>query len=787
MDALRHAQFSSPLDFAIFHLNHLPSKDRADFYYNGTTSHFTALFSHLVNLPECDPKLLAYTTDICELVYPFVGHKIANEAAILRPFLDKPPKSFTPEDIAEFSLQKWSLSYNKNAPFTYRLLSDLALMESTTESTLSQPPASNTTSGGDYDSKKALMVSMAYSILMFARNRLANSIQAHLAYFLAATKTGKRTMAALNALGICQSYETANNIQSYIADASRERYRRHAGLRPFVLSYDNMNYKARTKYQLLHKSAHQQNDTAGYVYFQPPSPTDEFQLKREDCLDLGQTKHLTFADTIPDADNPKYHREAARVHVYRILIKYFPKIYEAASAKGSRNASKEILSIHKLKLVKTEIYTLPTLPLDEAKITDCIEIIKTFMDELGVEMDALNDRVILFKGDQMTARNITLAQFQRQDSAFIKKSETLDFIEPGFGLFHLKMNLHKVLASTYWGTEDSKAPGSLKKFLTLTRNDRVKKDGKDYRALESFMAHVLESLVLAKLFNTTGQKDWAGFQTFVNRNYNSDWWGYIDQVVSEIYTTEFFETLREAETDDRDILNENANLMLRDFLMVRDFDDAIKEADTGRLEKIIQFWCVQYQGTKHCNYSAELIHLVLCLRKLWKPAMREHWLKTALVNPTGVKGAWMPCDLFGELVIRENKSKIQPSSNALSGDHNRNVHAPQIMSYRDSREAIHRTTGSTDYYQQSSDQDSSTHVKIFAEDMASQRLFRPTKGRLSSDSPDEYDYVPIVDLYQAGLEKLLTGAAITNYKSKSKVNWATGIDYSAYFRGEEDS
>lgn len=38
----------------------------------------------------------------------------------------------------------------------------------------------------------------------------------------------------------------------------------------------------------------------------------------------------------------------------------------------------------------------------------------------------------------------------------------------------------------------------------------------------------------------------------------------------------------------------------------------------------------------------------------------------------------MPDDMFREYVVRENKKRICPSSNALSGDFNREVHALQV-------------------------------------------------------------------------------------------------------------
>ena len=224
------------------------------------------------------------------------------------------------------------------------------------------------------------------------------------------------------------------------------------------------------------------------------------------------------------------------------------------------------------------------------------------------------------------------------------------------------MKFQQLLTQTYWGRADGKDPGSLKRFANVVRNSRVKKEAKDFRATTSFLANVRDAHLLASLFRQAGVTSWQQYTRYVAKfvakkdfDFIKHFERHVDQVVSPMFDTELITSRRDVDDELRDYPREAAVLLTRDLLFIRDYEDAVKSGDSGRLEKVVEIWSVEYQPTKKSNYQRELIHLVACLKKIWTPVMRKHWLDNCLVNPSGRPGGWQPDDLFGEYIIRENK------------------------------------------------------------------------------------------------------------------------------------
>lgn len=64
------------------------------------------------------------------------------------------------------------------------------------------------------------------------------------------------------------------------------------------------------------------------------------------------------------------------------------------------------------RLEKAEVLTLPTLALDEAKISDVIEILDSYVKILDLTPEMVDNTLVLLKGDYLTVRNLRLAVYQ---------------------------------------------------------------------------------------------------------------------------------------------------------------------------------------------------------------------------------------------------------------------------------------------------------------------------------------------------------------------------------------
>jgi len=127
----------------------------------------------------------------------------------------------------------------------------------------------------------------------------------------------------------------------------------------------------------------------------------------------------------------------------------------------------------------------------------------------------------------------------------------------------------------------------------------------------------------------------------------------------------------------------------------------------------------------------------------------------------------MPCDQYGELVVREMKDKF----NAVNANHFRNIMSRQVMFNRNVRESIYRDVGATEHYQHSSAVSAVHDVKSLTEKLLRERVFEKFSGRTQCSDDARLPITPSVDIFGLGCAKVATGFTVENYKnSKLKKN-----------------
>ena len=71
-----------------------------------------------------------------------------------------------------------------------------------------------------------------------------------------------------------------------------------------------------------------------------------------------------------------------------------------------------------------------------------------------------------------------------------------------------------------------------------------------------------------------------------------------------------------------DMVFESAVLFLRDALLLREFTDAIKSGDSGRVYLVLKVWAFSYRGQGRTKYAQEALFLIHNVEHVWPAELR---------------------------------------------------------------------------------------------------------------------------------------------------------------------
>ncbi|KAH9912367.1 uncharacterized protein B0H18DRAFT_1127286 [Fomitopsis serialis] len=117
-----------------------------------------------------------------------------------------------------------------------------------------------------------------------------------------------------------------------------------------------------------------------------------------------------------------------------------------------------------------------------------------------------------------------------------------------------------------------------------------------------------------------------------------------------------------------DMVFENACLFLRDALVLREFSDAIKAGDSGRIILVLKVLALSYRGSGRTKYAQETLHVIHNLTHIWPKPLRTIVINNWLVNTTGKPNHWYPVDLLQEHNIFWTKRIYSAQGSGASWD-----------------------------------------------------------------------------------------------------------------------
>ena len=327
--------------------------------------------------------------------------------------------------------------------------------------------------------------------------------------------------------------------------------------------------------------------------------------------------------------------------------------------------------------------------------------------------------------------------------------------------------------------------GSLHHWMVAIRRNREMWNFKtnrlkDFRACARFLDHLLDAHVLAAVGSVIGATGW---DDLCERLPKPNWRKAIQKVEEQFGSPEAVGKWRQKSGESRDLVCENAVLMLQHLLLYRRFSDALRTGDSGWAVHCLKYFTIWLQNEEKIttlpNYRTESMHIMASLIHTMSPEFREHYMDNCLMNFSGYHSAFMltfvgsptgfmPIDRGCEEMVRQHKMHLQQTFTTATDHFHRRVFSPQIMTGKAVCEHVYRATGAVEHYQHSSNVVAITDVSYIANALLQDGVFVEEIGRKnyrqrSSDTPIQ----SAVDLYWLGCVAIMKGKRLEAFKEKT--------------------
>jgi hypothetical protein len=125
-------------------------------------------------------------------------------------------------------------------------------------------------------------------------------------------------------------------------------------------------------------------------------------------------------------------------------------------------------------------------------------------------------------------------------------------------------------------------------------------------------------------------------------------WTEFEEVVGKILNEYASTSAAHAALDAGDEVLGHSILFIRDALMFREFCEAIRDTDVGRMWTVYDFWVFMMRGAGCHNYGNKILEMKAQFAHELPPLLHEVIERTWLVNRWGIEGRSIPTDLYLE-------------------------------------------------------------------------------------------------------------------------------------------
>ncbi|KAH9177542.1 hypothetical protein EDB89DRAFT_2064518 [Lactarius sanguifluus] len=454
-----------------------------------------------------------------------------------------------------------------------------------------------------------LGLSVSYVTLAGRGNKAANLLTSKLA---TSSNTGPGVYHHKHRLGTLEA----------LSESMRKVTRKVAASGLYVLVYDNINMVWKVAEQILGRTDSMENGTCATI-------VSLFRASVEDLRATELERRFGSAPELKDLQAMEPHS-------------------------GFR------IDVH-----KSEIHPLPAMNINEASTMGNAEVVDAVMEELNVDTSKPDfcENLKLVAGDQLSIARLRAVLAARAGNEGGASSLRWALFIPG--LFHCKIAATNGFLQTHFGhtNHDLKDPASLASHNTLLqRKPIILSSLPPFRTCRDLIFVSLYARVLHCLLKVSGAQSLESFS-------NGLTWlmlcGHAEAVVDAFTDARMVDNLRcsrrqedEAQKEVHggqergrlagDMIFENAMLFLRDGLILREFSDAIKSGDSGRVLLVLKLWALSFRGSGRSKYAYEVLHLLHNVTHVWPEPVVRIVLNNWLVNPTGKANSFVELDLMQE-------------------------------------------------------------------------------------------------------------------------------------------
>lgn len=225
-----------------------------------------------------------------------------------------------------------------------------------------------------------------------------------------------------------------------------------------------------------------------------------------------------------------------------------------------------------------------------------------------------------------------------------------DWIRPIAGLFHLRMAVTRMILSAHEDKEDGRDILSMKRFSRMLGRTKIwgKAASTNFHQCDELIRQVTEALVLSLVMTELNVYTLGDMREKLK---STDWVALIENMVEKYTQVVKIENIWNGPVEGRDVLLENASLMLQHGLMYLDLSTAIRKGDTGRVAREMEILTVLFHGGTQYKYAAELLDWSAGMCHSWSDSMKLFWYTHCVVNLGGRKNKFLATDEFNEYLV----------------------------------------------------------------------------------------------------------------------------------------